>query len=220
MEKGKIINTTIIIVLVVWLIVAMGSMFSGNSLNEFWCDNALASYNSYDGTSTCYYPECNSQASYIVQTDSLYDGIEDVDEARKLLAKMENKAGLISGADSFNYTEKIKQTYTEKGTYLVPQSDGSFKLENRKNDYEYYVNGDTKHVSFSQYSGCYCDEHYLIAQSTWNQEVKETFITKNFSYQFSQFNSKYGIWIWWAAFTTYLIVGYVIRTKAAQKAEE
>ena len=132
---------------------------------------------SYEDDHTCFYPDCSKNAEEKCKTQSLY--LHIYDESLVLLEKLPNKANFKKCSDSFTYTEKEDHVVYDEGTYLVPQSDGSFKVDKRKDKYVVQVDGATNTMEYIYYEGMYCNEHAEIARNIWTEEVESVFITNN-----------------------------------------
>lgn len=138
---------------------------------------------------SCDFPGCDETAYKKLYLDPMYPDI--VPKGIQVFSKMPNKAGFKFNPGSFTYTEKNEHTVYDEGTYLVPQGDGSFRIEVRKDKYVVHTKGATKTVSSITYEGNYCDTHLDEARRIWYEEIEEIFITKNIGYYYFE----YGLWI-------------------------
>ena len=153
---------------------------------------------------SCDFPECDGVAYKKLYLDPLYSHI--VPKGIEVFSKMPNKAGFKFCPGSFSYTEKNEHTVYDKGTYLVPQGDGSFRIEVRNDKYVVHTNGATKTVSTITYEGNYCDAHLSEARQIWYEEIEEIFKTKNVGYYYYE----YGLWISLALIPIGALIGCLV----------
>ena len=152
----------------------------------------------------CDFPECDSVAHKKLYLDPLFSNI--VPKGIEVFSNMPNKAGFKFCPDSFTYTEKNEHTVYDKGTYLVPQGDGSFRIEVKNDKYVVHTNGGTKTLSTISYEGNYCDTHLDKARSIWYEEIEEIFKTKNVGYYYFE----YGLWISLALIPIAALIGCLV----------
>ena len=119
----------------------------------------------------CQYPSCNNEAEKTIT----FKAFSSVDGYKEVLG-FANSADFNVRSDSFSYTPTKTQTHYDKGTYLVPQKDGSYKLENRTYKYEYETKGKTTHTSYVEISGDYCKEHYSEALSSLKSDIMNVIV--------------------------------------------
>ena len=150
---------------------------------------------------SCDFPGCNEKAHAKVYLDPLYTDI--VPEGIDLLSTIPNKAGFKIKTNSISYREKREETVYDKGAYLVPQGDGSFRIDVRNDKYVIEVDGESKTLESLSYEGFYCQAHSAEAEQIWLEEVDAVF--KNIGYYI--FN--YGFWISFAAMPVAVLLGSV-----------
>lgn len=187
MSRGSKIGPEIIILLVAFT-VGLISFFVGkgkslDDYNNLMYVNSMSVKNIEDelsfGTPTvysCQLPICNNRATKKLSFrnyDTVVKGAYD-----KILA-IDNSANLSIKTNSFTYAPDEKRYVYDSGVYIVPQGDGSFKLENRTYKYEYTTKGKASTTQYVDIYGYYCDEHAQASKITFMKEVKDQFVTKN-----------------------------------------
>ena len=153
---------------------------------------------------SCDFPGCDDVAYKRLYLDPMYTDI--VPKGIEVFSRMPNKAGFKFCPDSFSYTEKNEHTVYDTGTYLVPQNDGSFRIEVKNDKYVVHTNGATKTISTITYEGNYCDNHLSEARRIWCEEMDEIFKTKNFGYYYFE----YGLWISLGIIPAAAVLGAVV----------
>ena len=179
-----------IFLLVIELLIIATAIMRPFFYDDFWYNEAQSIYDSRSSGGSCYYPECSNQATHYLKVNDIIILGNDEKVMIKQLKNMPNKAGFAFVDGSFSYTEKDKHTYYDKGTYLVAQGNGNFKVENRTNKYEYYTDGKTTSNNKITFCGSYCDNHNNLAKETWRQEVEDALHTNNFFYWVGEY------WLW------------------------
>lgn len=132
---------------------------------------------SNEADEVCQYPGCSNASQTKIELKE-YRAFGWLDVCKKVLA-IENAADFNVISDSFTYAPDVKQTHYDEGTYLVPQGDGSLKVENRTYKYEYTTKGKSKTTEFVEVNGCYCADHAELARATLKKEIFASHTYKN-----------------------------------------
>ncbi len=171
-------ETSIICACFVFVFLICCSLFIGTKFPEIDYNLTLKTFHPdnveyYQKDEVCQYEGCEEKA------DKRFYNLIFSSAAEKVL-QFENKANFTVEADSFSYTPTKKKVSVEKGTYLVPQGDGSLKVEKRTYLNEYEIAG-SKSITTTkvQISGFYCEKHAKIAEEIFKQEMRTVMIENN-----------------------------------------
>ena len=123
---------------------------------------------------TCQYHDCTNTADAHIRL-SVYSAL-------KRVLSFDNNADLSVSTESFTYTPTEKRIGRDSATYLVPQGDGSYKVEKRSYLYEYETKGKSGTYTYVQFDGFYCGEHADTAKETLKQDLKAVMVTRNPSF--------------------------------------
>ncbi len=135
------------------------------------------SFYSYRTTSlhddeNCQYPNCSDHATTEIEYKCFSDMYNEV-------AHIKNNANLSVESDSFSYSPEKKHTARDTANYLVPQGDGSYKVEKRTQTYEYTTKGKEREAHYVRFSGFYCSEHAGVAKTNLLPEIEEKVVYDN-----------------------------------------
>lgn len=171
-EKGFLLCTVSMLVLIGMFI------YFGISLTSGAYDEITSGIRTHDvgywEQEICQYHDCGNEAKKEISFRT-YSNLNRV-------LNFDNNADFNVETDNFSYTPTEKHIGREKGTYLVPQGDGSLKVEKRTYLYEYETKGKTVTSTFAEVKGFYCEEHADIAIETLKQDLKAAMVTKNPSF--------------------------------------
>ena len=177
-KKDYIGNVPVAFIIIVSLIIGVTFFIIGkvntiddyNYYTEDLFHPTISGASNYDDE-LCQYPECTNIASKEVEY-KLPNGADKV-------LSFDNSANFSVETNDFTYEPEKKHTAYDKGTYLVPQGDGSYKFENRTYKYEYTEKGKSRTVEFVNIHGLYCKDHAESARDSLLAELKDQFISKN-----------------------------------------
>jgi hypothetical protein len=123
----------------------------------------------------CQYPDCTNIANnrinlrYNTAVASVY----------KKILKFENTAHFNVDTNSFSYAPDEKHIIREDVLYLVPESDGSYKIEIQAESHEYIDKGEPITIEYVEILGDYCFDHLDAAEDSLNSEIRAQFYSQN-----------------------------------------
>lgn len=126
----------------------------------------------------CSYPGCLNKAEKVVKSGNC--AIEhDEDKAQKaveMLLTIPNKAGFGIKTNNFTYRDKSTGVRIDNVTFIIPQADGSFRVENRKEYTETTHYGDAINATAVYLDGAYCNSHVNRAKEILCIELEDLFL--------------------------------------------
>ena len=172
MKEKNLVMAPICFLLVIGICLFIGNYLTTGEYNELV--RSIHYHDTYYSEKICQYKECENKAEREIELT-----VNELSPGFGRVLGIKNEADFNVKTDSFSYTPTEKHVSVDRGTYLVPQGDGSLKVEKRTYLNEYETKGKTATYSYVDINGLYCEEHSEIAEKTLKQELKSVMVDKN-----------------------------------------